>query len=184
MNLQEIIYGDTFYWFCALTGSGIFTIHLLLNLIGIGEFDNFDNVGMSDAGQIKWISVQTLTGFLMMFGWTALTCQKEFGIDGPLMIAIALTAGAIAIYIIAMLLRFTAKMHSRGTVFNIDSTIGLEALVYHRIPVNGVGKITVCIENFTREIDALSKDQHELTLFSKVKIIQKIDDKTVLVIAI
>jgi len=179
MNLQEFINQEMFFWFCALLGSGMFIIQMMLNLIGMGESDDVQG---DDAGQFKWISRQGVAGFLMIFGWTALTCQKEFGMDGIPTMTFALCAGALMIFVIAKILNATKKLHSSGTVFKVEDVIGLEASVYQRITADGIGKVTLIIDNFTREIDALSYNKIVISSFTQVKIIKKFDDNTVLVI--
>ena len=181
MNLQNWITGDSFYWFCALSGTGMFVIQFCLNLIGLGDQEDVDDGGITDSGKFKWLSRQAITGFLMMFGWSALTCQKEFDLEGVPRVAIAFICGAIAIFATGFIFRIAKKLHSNGTVFKIEDTIGQEAVVYQRIPRNGVGKISVCVENFAREIDACSNGHKEVPSFVRVKIINKVDDKTVVV---
>jgi hypothetical protein len=161
------------FWFCALSGSGLFFIQFLINLIGLGD---------SESKMFKWLSLQAVSGFLMMFGWTALTCQIEFGFEILPTLTISLIAGFGAIFVIRYLYGLTKKIHSDGNVFRIEEIIGKEATVYQRIPKKGAGKITVSLQNFTHEIDATSQD--DIDSFCRVKIIEKADDKTVVVIPI
>ena len=84
---NDLIKSDSIYWFCALSGSGMFLIQFIINIFGFTDQDNFDVVDatdassdFSDAKKFKWVSMQAITGFLMMFGWTAITCQSEFGL--------------------------------------------------------------------------------------------------------
>jgi hypothetical protein len=160
------------FWFCALAGSGLFLIQFLINLIGLGD---------SESKQFKWLSVQAITGFLMMFGWTALSCQIEFGLSLLLTLTISLVTGFGAIFVIRYLYGLTKKIHSDGSVIRIDEAIGKEATVYQRIPSGGTGKISVALQNFTHEIDAISYQNLELPSFSRVKVVEKADGHTVVV---
>ncbi|KAF3362693.1 Uncharacterized protein PHSC3_000934 [Chlamydiales bacterium STE3] len=181
MNLQNWITGDSFYWFCALAGTGLFVIQFCLNLMGLDDQEDVDDNGIDDSRKFKWLSRQALTGFLMMFGWSALTCQKEFDLEGAPRFGIALLCGFIAIFATAFIFKIAKRLHSNGTVFKIEDAIGREAVVYQRIPRNGIGKVSVCVENFVREIDACANDRREVPSFVRVKIINKADDKTVVV---
>lgn len=172
---------DSFYWFSALVGSGFFIIQLFLSLVGIAIEEDFSEEAVLDAGKIKWLSKQALTGFFMMFGWSALTCRKEFNLNEALTISISLMCGIFAIFATGLIFKLAKKLHSSGTVFKIDETIGQEAIVYQRIPPFGCGKISVTIANFIREIDACSNDNIEIPSFVRVKIVNKVDDKTVLI---
>ena len=182
ISLQKWITGDSFYWFCALAGSGMFIIQFFLNLIGLGEQEDVYDGDVTDSGKFKWLSRQAITGFLMMFGWSPLTCQKEFDLEGGApRVGVALLCGIIAIFATGFIFKIAKKLHSNGTVFKIEDAIGQKAVVYQRIPQDGIGKVSVCVDNFVREIDACSNDHKEVPSFVRVKIINKADDKTVVV---
>ncbi len=161
------------FWFCALAGSGLFLIQFLINILGVGD---------SESKQFKWLSMQAITGFLMMFGWSALTCQIEFGFSMMPTLAISLIAGFGAIFVIHYLYGLTKKIHSDGSVFRIEEAIGKEAYVYQRIPNGGTGKVSVTLQHFIHEIEAISHQDREIPSFSRVKIIEKAGVNTVIVI--
>jgi hypothetical protein len=165
------------YWFFALLGSGLFVIQFALSLFG-GAIDDLDDSGEMD-GKFKFLSKQALTGFLMMFGWVGLTCQKEFLLSGFHTVWIAFAFGCLAMFITALLFHGAKKLQSPGTIFRIEDAVGLEAVIYQRIPKGGVGKVTVSVSQFTHEIDAIALE--ELDSFTSVRIIKKADEKTVLV---
>ena len=73
------------------------------------------------------------------------------------------------------------KLRSPGTVFRIEDAIGKEAMIYQRIPKGGSGKISVSLHHFTYELDAISFEQEDLPSFTFVQIIEKFDEKTVIV---
>lgn len=175
-----------FFWFCALLGTGMFIIQFISNLLGVAdaeiEFEN-ESHEVSDTKRLKWLSLQTVAGFLMMFGWTAITCQKEFHLQIGSTILIAFIAGFSTIFIVNRIFKLAKTLHSSGNVYNIEEALGKEAVVYQRIPIGGMGKISLALQDLTYEINAVS-DNQEIPSFTRVQIIKKIDDHTVLVIAI
>ncbi len=181
MSIQEVLMGESFFWYCTVVGSLLFLIQFFITLIGLGEFEELAGESPEDLSSFKWISRQGITGFLMMFGLSALTLQHEFDIHGYLKLVISLGIGFFTMYVITKLLIMSKKLHCPGTVFKIDNVIGLEGSVYQRIPAHGIGKITLCVDNFTREIDALSLERIDIPSFTQVIIVKKFDDKTVLV---
>jgi hypothetical protein len=184
-KLYEIVNNDSIFWFCALLGSGLFIIQFSLNLFGGDSHDDIDDgAGEIDSGKFKWLSKQGLTGFLMMFGFVGLTCRNEFELSGLSSIMISFAGGLTAIFITGLIFRGASKLRSSGTVFRIEDTIGKEATIYQRIPKNGIGKISVSLNNFTHEIDAMTNYTEDLPSFTHVQIIKKADDNTVLVIPI
>lgn len=187
---NELIKSGSIFWFCALAGSGMFLIQFIINIFGIADHDNFDtsdvvsdNAGhdSADARKLKWLSMQTITGFLMMFGWTAITCQNEFGLQNTITIGISLAAGIFAALVIRSIFKLAKKLRSSGSIYRIEDAIGKEGYVYQSIPKGGKGKISMSLQHFTHEIDAVSHHHEDLPSFMRVKIIEKSDDKTVVV---
>lgn len=173
---------DFLLWFCALAGTGMFIIQFCLNLFSLDGNDSLDDPGgETDAGTFKWLSKHAVTAFLMMFGWTGLTCVKQFELPATATVLFSLAAGSISIFITGFIFKMARKMRSSGTVFRIEDAIGKEATIYQRIPKDGVGKISVSIHQLTHEIDAVSSHHEELPSFTSVQIIKKADEKTVVV---
>jgi hypothetical protein len=181
MLLKNLLDQDTLFWTSAIAGSGLFAIQFLLSLVGTSEGDDLDENGAMDAAQIKWLSKQALTGFLMMFGWTALACKKEFGLPLPITIILSVIAGLATVAINGLLFKSANHLRSTGTVFDLDKAIGKEAFVYQRISKQGAGKISVSIDQIIHEIDAVALNGEEIESFSSVLIAKKIDDKTLAV---
>ena len=186
---NELTQSGSIFWFCALADRECF-YSIIINIFGMADHDNFDSVDpvsdhanhdSADARKLKWLSMQTLTGFLMMFGWTAITCQNEFGLQNTLTIGISIAAGLFAALVIRSIFKFAKKLRSSGNIFRIEDAIGKEGYVYQSIPKGGRGKISISLNHFTYEIDAISKHHEDLQSFMRVKIIEKIDDKTVVV---
>ena len=145
----ELIKSGSVFWFCALAGSGMFFIQFIINIFGgtegfdagdTGVSDSIHDAGhdSSDIRKFKWFSMQTITGFLMMFGWTAITCQSEFRLQTISTIGISLAAGLFAAFIIHSILKLAKKLHSSGSTYRIEDAIGKEAYVYQSIPSNCV----------------------------------------------
>ena len=181
MSLKRLnmIESTSVFWISALVGTGLLIIRSLLSLIGA---DHHDDVGELDESSFQWLSKQAIAGFMMMFGWVGLSCIKEFGLSGVATNLIAITAGLISFFITGLLFRLARKLRSSGTVFSIDEAIGKEAEIYQQIPKGGSGKITVSLQNFKHEIDAISLNGEVLDSFTKVQVIKKANNHTVVVI--
>lgn len=189
----ELIRSGSFFWFCALAGSGMFLIQFIINIIGISDHNSFDtsdgiSENIPDAGQdsadvrkFKWLSMQAITGFLMMFGWTAITCQNEFELQITTTLGISLAAGIFAALIIRSIFKLAKKLRSSGSIYRIEDAIGKEGYVYQCIPKGGVGKISMSLNHLTHEIDAISHHAEDLPSFIRVKVIEKKDNNTVVV---
>lgn len=182
--LNQLFKSDSIFWFCALTGTGMFFFQFIVNIFGGPDQENSDVPDTSDsadARKFKWFSMQAITGFLMMFGWTAITCQNEFGLQNISTVCISISAGILAAIIVHAIFKFAKKLHSSGSCYRIDDAIGKEAYVYQTIPKDGIGKISISLQHLTHEIDAVSHNSQEVSSFTRVKIIEIKDAHTVIV---
>ncbi len=185
LSVATINFGKVF-WFCALAGTGLVLIQFLMSLMGADhDYHETDHGGSSiEDGKFKWMSRQSAAGFMMMFGWAGVVCTEQFKFSILIALLISVGAGLAAALIAALIFRLAKKAHSPGTVFKIDDAIGKEAVVYHRIPKQGSGKISIPLHGFTHEIDAISPNEEEIPSFTSVQIIKKADGKTVVVVPI
>lgn len=162
---------------CAFVASFLFIVQFLSHIFGaVEDIDTSD----PDSGNFKWFSKQTLTGFLMVFGWVGLTCKNEFETSGAIAILFALGGGVAAFIMTGLLFKTARNLHSSGAVFRIEDSIGKEAIVYQRISNEQIGKISLVLNDVSYEIDAISQSG-ELPSFSRVEIVKKLDEKTVIV---
>lgn len=175
VKFRDLVNQESFYWFCALLGSGLYLIQLLLTLLGNADNEGLDGAEV-DAVNVKWLSKQAITGFLMMFGWSALTCQNQFNLPRSATLAIALAVGVVTVIVTGFLFKMARKLHSPGTVFALEDAIGKEAVVYQRIPKGGIGKISISLHQLTHEIDARAENDEDIPSFAFVRVIKKSDN--------
>lgn len=134
----------------------------------------------SDAA-FKLLSVHTVTGFCMMFGWMGLASYKQFGLGAPLSVLAAFAAGFSTMYATAWLFKMASHMTSMGASFTAKDLVGKEATVYLRIPESGRGKIQIGVDGITRFIEAVSDDGAEIDSFKVVQVTRAMDASTVAV---
>lgn len=183
-ELSNVSIEDPVFWFCAISGTGLFIIQFFFSFLwGDASHDHDGNYDGHDAG-FKWLSKHGLTGFLMMFGWIGLTCCKQFEFGRVSTTVLSLVGGILSLFIVGLIFKGVSKLRSLGTVFSIEGTIGKQATIYQQISFNGIGKISVIFDGLTYEIDATSRFPETLEPFTKVKIIEKLDEKTVIVVPI
>ena len=180
-QISAIVSEDTLFWFAALSGSGMLVIQFALNFLGITDTEGGDHGIDFDTREVKWLSKQALTGFLMMFGWIGLACKKEFGLETFFSAGFGLLGGLAALVATGLIFKLAKGLHSPGDRFSLDDAIGKEAMVYKQISKNGIGKISLSLYDLTHEVDALSLNGEEIASFTQVKIIKKADERTVFV---
>lgn len=149
----------TLYMTCAVVGGVVVVVQLLLSLIGFGgdELDVDLGDGFDGDGDVGFLSVRAIAGFLGMFGlagWAGTISGWE-----PLPTAgVALLAGVSTFALVIWLLRLQRGLDSSGTLAP-ENAVGKVARVYLRIPAEGAGrgKITVEIQGRSAEYEAFTK---------------------------
>lgn len=155
-------------------GTFLFLLQGILMVLGLDE-------GHLDELSFKWLSKQALIGFLMFFGWTGLACQEELGFSFVLSLLCALLGGILSVFLTGSLMKLLRSFKSTGTVFNLENAMGKIGTVYQKIPSEGSGKITLILDGISHEILALSESCEEIASFSKVQVIKKHNENTVIV---
>jgi len=153
---------DTVFWASAILGTTFFLLRILMSLLGGGflqedvDLDSFEDCETHhNSSLFKFLTMHSLSGFLMMFGWSGLACMVQFNMSTGYSFLIALMCGTAMLIITALILRGAMFFEDPGAVFSSKKTIGLIGTVYQRIPAVGQGKIHIVVNNSTRELLAL-----------------------------
>ena len=171
--------GDRLFLMAALAGTLLFFLQWVLLACGFTSSEMTTDL-IGDLPAFHWVSIQTLSGFTMFFGWSGLAWSRQFSFSFPLALALSVCCGGIVILIHGFLLKNVAKLRSQGSSFSLERTLGTEALVYHKISQGAVGTISVHLDGIGYEIDAVSEEE-EIPSFTKVKILKIHNEKTLLV---
>ena len=175
---------DTLLWIFALGGTFFLILRIILMMIG-GDFlpGNIDfqdlDLGSSYLS-FEILSINSITAFIMMFGWVGLTCYKGFNLGKGITALGAVLGGFAAMFIISYIFSLAKKLVGYGSQFTINDTIGSMATVYQTIPAKGSGKIQISLPgDLIREINAISKTKEEIKSFTMVKVVEIINSETV-----
>ena len=179
------------YWVLAAVSSVVFIIQAIMTFVG---FDADGDVDLSvapddvpeggdaafDADGFHLVSVKSIVGFILGFGWTGVLCWNS--ITNPMLLCLTCTlVGLVFMASIAFLIFQVMKLN-RDNTFHVDQVIGQHAEVYLRIPAarQDSGKISVSHHGSVHELEAYTVGE-AIPTGAKVRIIQKIDGETVLV---
>jgi len=155
----------------------------ILAVIGMEHHDAVDAIGSADAGDGGGgiFSVKPLTGFFLGFGWGG-----GLALDGGLgMIAatiVAVLSGGALMAIIVVMFRAIHGMRSDGTV-RIEDALNATGTVYITLPASKVsgGQVVVSFRGRQETFSALNTADRAIPSGERVKVIQIIDSRTVLV---
>ena len=170
-------------YFCIACPATVFlVVQIVMMLIGLGGDSDIDSSGVDLTGDgnadinvdtdsgLSLFTTKSLTAFFTIGGWVGFTLG-----DGKMWVAIvvSLVAGAAALVIVALILKWLLRMQSSGNV-KLESAIGKIAEVYLTIPAKngGEGKITVTINESLNEYGAIQEGDEPIKTGSKVKIVR------------
>jgi len=173
------------FWITALFGTVFFLLKTLLSFTGLvsEEMDQSnvepDALDHGSDNAFKIVSVHSLTGFLMMFGWVGLACLVQYQFSPLFSVFGALIAGLFMMIVTAYIFKFSALLASPGSTFDTEDLVGRSANVYQKIPADGSGKIHIAVDGTLREVNAVSDKKETIPSFTEVKVVKALNQSTV-----
>jgi membrane protein implicated in regulation of membrane protease activity len=188
----------------AILGGAIFLVRLVLFFIGMGHHGMDTDSGFgSDVGHdvghdvdaphgdlqghaddtessFKFISLQSITAFFMMFGLIGLALSRQSKWPTTLSVFGAVAAGFFSVWVMGKLLSSMARLQSEGTL-DIRNAIGQEGTVYLRIPATGKGIVQITVQDTLRELTAVSQDKTEIQTGERV-VVEDVTGGNILVV--
>jgi hypothetical protein len=184
--MTELFFGDNAGWFtvAAIIGTAAFIIRIILMMVGHHGLDT--DLGTGDvhtdpADSFKALSIQTITAFLMGFGWAALGAYRGSDLLWTVSAGIGVVGGVVMVWFLALLLKALYDLQSSGNI-DLKNAIGHEADVYLTVPPRGQGRgqIRVIVQDRQRIINAVT-DGEALPTSSRVRITRVNEDNTLTV---
>lgn len=165
---------------CAIFGTTLFVIRLVLMFIGIGDTHPGDSghldTGHVDTGDVghadhqgdfhdsdlsfKVLSLQGITAFFMMFGLVGWAFERQGSFPAILSIIFGAVAGLLTIWIMKKLFQMAGKLQSSGTL-NMQNAIGQEGQVYLTIHPGQIGKVQVVVQDRMLVLNAMAESSAE-----------------------
>lgn len=172
------------YWVCAVVGSLIFVVQMVLTLIGMDSSDmdvDFDGADTMDlGGGISLFSIKNFVNFLVGFGWAGV-CLSGAITNKWLLGLVAILVGVAFVLMFFFIKKQTKKLEHNGA-FKIEDCVGKTVNVYLRIPAgkSGTGKVQVSLNGSVQELEAQTEGD-AIASGQKVTVVGVIDGSTVLV---
>lgn len=179
------------YWVIALITSFVFIIQMILTFIGIGDADadaDFGgDTGFSDGntldvgGAMQLFTIRNFINFLLGLGWGGVCLASA--ISNPLLLSlVAFVIGCLFVYVFLVLYKQMFRLEKNGA-YHIKDCVGQTVDVYLTIPAQrgGMGKIQVSFNGSVQELAALTNSEQPIRSGQKVRVVELIDNTTVLV---
>ena len=161
VGLGDVTGIDMLFAASALVGGILFVLYFFLLMIGGIATDIFDglfgiDVDMGADASFKALTFQGIMAFLMFFGLAGLYVTKSGGGPSPAILAGG-AAGGLSMYATGKLFELFVNLQQDGTV-ELSEAIGAKGQVYLRIGDEGVGQVTVEVNEAQRTVNAKSED--------------------------
>lgn len=154
--------------------------------IDIGDIDGAGDLDVYNAesfASISGLRILTIRGALAFFSIGSWTVYLFAGTVKPVIaIFLGILAGLIASVLLAITMKSILKLESSGNL-DYKTAIGKTATVYIRIPkeANGKGKVIFNHQGKLVEVDAITNEANDILSKREVKIIDLIDETTLVV---
>ena len=175
-------------WCIAIASSLIFIVETVLTFIGADvDFDTDADFDMPDGTfegdpSMNLYTFRNLVNFLLGMSWTAILLKDQIT-SKVLLMVIAFAAGAILVAAVMMLFKGLSKMQQSGNIDVMKDAEGCNGKVYLTIPAEraGSGKVQITINGAVREYDAVTDSEQDLKTGKAIKVVEAIDNSTLLV---
>ncbi len=127
----------------------------------------------------KVLSIQSIAGFIMGFGWGGLGAYRGLGWDIEMSLLAAIAGGGLIVWILAMIFKSIGLLHASGNIA-IQDAVGCTGSVYVGVPARneGRGKVRLVVNSRARIFNAVSSGE-ELPRNTRVKVVMVNRDNTV-----
>lgn len=172
---------QVFYGF-GIAAALVSAILAILSFVGLEHHDVVDAASLDlDHGGGGIFSVKPLTGFFLGFGWLG-GMLLDFGVSLLIALVVAVLGGGLLMALVVAMFRAIHRLRSDGTV-RIADAIGAIGTVYITLPPKkgAGGQVIVNFKGRQETYAALSTADAPLGSGEKVKVLQVIDGRTVLV---
>lgn len=167
------------FYLTAFAGSAFLAVQVLLMVLGFDHDADLD-LDAGDAGG-HFISVRTVTAFLVGFGWAGVLALRA-GYSTLTAVILALGAGAATLLAMVVMLRSLRSMQHDGTL-NFRNAVGQPGTVYVTVPaaLSGPGQVEVTIQGRLKVVQAMTENAEALPTRSRIRVADVLDDNTLLV---
>lgn len=160
--------------YIALVSGSILALLMLLSILGGLDLDVDIDGGDTDVDAGGLGLIKSGLTFITFASWVAYIMLSA-SINPILTLFASLAVGALTVFILAWFLKFLLGLQS-DVNWDFHQAQGKSAKVYLKIPKDGKGIIQVDINGVTREINALSSENKEISTGSEVLVLEVEDE--------
>lgn len=163
----------TVYYYIALFATTLFVLKMLLFSVFGGDTEvhsDFTSTVETETS-FDFISIQSVLGFLMGFGWMGLTCIKAWHLPAYAVALISIVFGLLMMFLASYVMFLVKKLNKR-VVKDLSKAVGLVGRAYTNFSPNGEGQVEISFNEQLSIEEALNTTDEPINAFDQVKIVK------------
>lgn len=179
---------ERIFWYFAIPFSIVFSLQLILTMIGIdwhdSGFDVHDGFDINhDADSMDGFRLFTLRNFIIFFtgfGWAGIFAVHA-GFNPIVTVLIAFMVGSFLMFAVTGILFFMTKLTQSGNI-RLTNAVNAPGRVYLPIPgkMSGMGQVQLTIQGSVREMEAMTHED-ALPTGTPVTVTEVVNDQILVV---
>lgn len=179
---------EKIFWYFALPFTVVFSLQLILTLIGIdwhdSGIDSPDHFDMNhDADFLSGFRLFTLRNFIIFFtgfGWAGIFAVHA-GYNQFVTVLFAFIVGLILMFAVSMMFFLMTKLTQSGNI-TLANAINASGRVYLPIPGkrSGMGQVQITVQGAVREVEAVT-DEDTLPTGTPVTVTEVVNNEILVV---
>lgn len=177
---------DQVYWYFAVPASVVMVVQTALSLLGLSDEIDLDMDADGDPdvpgeSGITLFSIRNMVAFFTFFGWGGIWLSQK-NLSPTIVFILAVFLGCVFMGVSMGTFYLIASMQRSGTL-QLKNAINMLGTVYIPIGANRSksGKVMVTVQGAERELNALTDDPELLPTGTTVKVIDHLEDGTIIV---
>jgi len=178
--LSALPSADKAFAVCAVIGTIGFLLQMVMMLIGGDHGADAHAPGMEISHDVahadsdiafQIISIQSVTAFVMVFGFAGFAMIHGSGFHWAPSFGVAFAAGFAAMWLVAKTFAVFRKMQSSGTL-DLKNAVGQTGRIYLGVKSPEPGKIEVAVQGRLQIFDAISETGEPLPTDTRVVVVR------------
>lgn len=179
---------EKIFWYFAIPFSIVFSLQLILTMIGIdwhdSDFEVHDDFDINhDADSMDGFRLFTLRNFIIFFtgfGWAGIFAVHA-GFNPIVTVLIAFMVGSFLMFAVTGILFCMTKLTQSGNI-RLSNAVNAPGRVYLPIPgkMSGMGQVQLTIQGSLREMEAMTQEE-DLPTGTPVTVTEVVNDQILVV---
>ncbi len=173
---------DGVFMVTAGVGAALFLMQSALHLL-TGDGVDHDMAAHADPssghvdatdGAFRWLNLQAITAFLMMFGLVGWALRRDSGVGVGLSFLGAFVGGTLSVWVVTRIFRAMGSLQSSGTL-DLSGALGSRGTVHQRVRGHS-GKVQIVFRQRPLTLDACVDEGVTIETGTPIEVVEVVND--------